>query len=62
MNRNRGNAEYKEEEDRWEDMYLEQNTKVQILIKKELYKHEKITAETKESKDGGEKMWDYIKC
>ena len=62
LNRNRRNAECIEEEARWKALYLEQKTKVQIKIRKEMYKQEeKITEEIKDKKDGRKKMWEYIR-
>ena len=62
FNRNRRNAQGREEEERWKELYTEQKIKVQNMIRKEIYKHEeKLTREIRENKDGGRKMWEYIK-
>lgn len=61
--RRRRNATTNEEErERWKELYPKQKERVHVLIKKEICKQEEKTVkEMKESKDGGKKMWEYIK-
>lgn len=61
FNRARRKAETDEERNRLKEKYIEQKCKVQMLIKNEIYKHEKKV--TKEIKENGDKtkLWDYIR-
>ncbi|KAK3878158.1 hypothetical protein Pcinc_017182 [Petrolisthes cinctipes] len=60
-NRLRRYAENKEEEDKYEELYLKQKDKVQGEIKRTIYAHESmVSREVTEGGDSSRKMWIYI--
>lgn len=62
FNRNRRNAISEEEKNRWKIQYEQQKSRVQLLIRKEIYVHEeKIVEEIKKDKSNGKNTWKYIK-
>ena len=58
----RRNAKSRKEEEPWKNLYTEQKTKVQLIIKNERFKHEeKMAKEIREDKSNGKNIWKYIK-
>lgn len=57
FNRNRRNALNGEEEEKWKNLYIEQKSKVQTLIKREMLAHEEKMKGIKEDKSNGRNTW-----